>query len=80
MVNEEALKKVAKEQQYADANTIGGAQTPYRPPTITERLQKKLEYSRQEAQNSAKLEELCNLLAKNPDVARILDLIQEVGY
>lgn len=48
-----------------------------RPPRLRERVNNSLHHSQQAADRLQKLGELEYLLAKNPDVARILELVEE---
>lgn len=47
--------------------------------SLRDRANKQLRHIQQEAGRAERLLELCLLLDKNPDVARILDLMKEVG-
>ena len=55
------------------------AETPYCPPTLRERLQKQIHHSHKEQQTAWRAGELVELLNKNPEVARILELLEELG-
>ena len=50
-------------------------QTPD-PPTFMERVRQNLEHSRKEMRRADNLSELQYLLEKNPDMARILELLE----
>lgn len=56
-----------------------GLNDHYRPDTLSQRISARLVYAEQESRRAGSLNELRYLLDKNPDVARILDLIDEVG-
>ena len=47
--------------------------------TLTQRLQKSVDYHQQETTIADKRRELIYLLEKNPEIARILDLFDEIG-
>jgi hypothetical protein len=85
-MNWEQEKKI-KEQAMADAE-LSGVATPYgmlntnsldEPcrASLRERVESHLYRAKRESRNQTKLEELCKLLEKHPDVARILDLVEE---
>jgi hypothetical protein len=46
---------------------------------LTQRFRSKLQRSKREQRKSDQMEELLYLLDKNPEVARILDLIDTIG-
>lgn len=84
---EEQLKKALHAQQATTASAGQGgtmglksdrcADQPNRP-SLRERVHSQLYRAEKEARQVSKLEELRWLLDKNPDVARILDLLEEV--
>lgn len=93
--NEAKLKQMATEQQTARAydntkcnvgsGSLGGAmcmdqdKIPCRDPLI-ERVRSRFHRSASEGRKADRMNELLFLLEKNPEVARILDLVGEVEY
>ncbi len=69
------IQSAAVAEQYCDDPCAN----PYRPPTVLERIEKELSAHAQESRRVVKLEALHQLLAANPDVARILELKAELG-
>lgn len=63
----------------SDVMGMAGQLGRYTPPTFREQMGKRLEHAKAEGKKAGKLQELCILLDKNREVARILDLIEEVG-
>jgi hypothetical protein len=55
-----------------------GMDTEARRPSLMERVSGQLERGRIESARACRLDELKYLLDKNPEVARILDLIEDV--
>lgn len=93
-VEKEYLFHQARQAQEANCQTAGQASggivgglytaneccdTPYRPPSTRERIEKEIVAHQHEAKRIAQLTELWNLLIKYPDVARILELKAELG-
>jgi hypothetical protein len=89
-MREEELKKLAYEaERAARTNPVGdsaigsGAQTAQcgRPMenSLRERLERNLHRARREGHRQHRLEELVFLLDKNPEIARILDLVEDLG-
>ena len=60
---------------------VGGGEIGYEPvrPSFRESLDKLKYHALEQSRKAEKLIELTDLLDKHPDVARILDLIEEVG-
>jgi hypothetical protein len=80
-IDEEVLVKMKAEAAQCAANTVGSGilgMTP-KPSSLRERLRSNLSYARRQAQKREQMEELEYLLDKHPEVARILDLLEEVG-
>lgn len=85
---QEAKLKEAAQQQCATpygeatAKSMGGAigcdTAQSARPSLRERVSMDLHRSMREVRKRDRLEELSYLLDKNPDIARILDLIEEV--
>ena len=50
-----------------------------RRATLSERVSNRLYRAQQEAYKAERLAELARLLEKNPEIARILDLVEELG-
>ena len=48
-------------------------------PTLRDRLKTRIERASQEQRKIRKADELMDLLCKNPDVARILELVEELN-
>ncbi|MES2136110.1 MAG: hypothetical protein V4502_03495 [Pseudomonadota bacterium] len=48
-------------------------------PPFRDRLQNRLHHARREAEKANRIEELLYLLDKQPEVARILELVEAVG-
>lgn len=71
---EQRLRKEA----YSAAEA-GCAMSPGRP-SLRERVAVELAAAKQEARRAARLEELDGLLGKHPDIARILDLVDEMRW
>lgn len=61
------------------AGTLNGY-SPLSKQSLVERVNKQLDASQSEINRSYKLHELAVLLNKHPEVARILDLLEEVKY
>lgn len=92
---EAKLKQMASEQQtgrsYDNAKCdvgsgfLGGAmcmdqdKTPCRDPLI-ERVRSRFHRSASEGRKADRMNRLLHLLEKNPEVAEILDLVEEVKY
>lgn len=76
---EQTKKDCGQVGQAVNAATIESLNKEYRP-SLHDRVQKQLAHSREEIKRCEKLAELNRLLTKNPEVARILDLIDEVRY
>lgn len=68
--------------QYLNHGGLVGSQSEYKQryfPTILEKLEKE-NYSIKDILNRReKVQELTSLLSQNPDIARILDLMRELG-
>jgi hypothetical protein len=47
-------------------------------PTLRDRLKKQIDHFAQEERRASKANELVDLLEKNPDVARILELVEDL--
>jgi len=69
--------KMQAEANQAQAGTVGNA-TPLRE-SWTGRFRSRLGHSMQESRRAEQLNELLYLLDKHPEIARILDLVDEVG-
>lgn len=63
----------------AGASTLSQDCTNPAGPSLTERLQYQRRRAREQARNASNLDELIYLLDKNPEVARILELLKQVG-
>jgi hypothetical protein len=81
---EQKLKAMAEQQQYMSAGaTLGGqiatpmVDEPSRA-SLRERVAMDLGRARRESRKLDRLSELEYLLGKNPEIARILDLIEDV--
>ena len=77
---ERAIKEKVAELDKLQSCTMGmanEANQAYRPPSLLDNINKQLSYAQQEARKCDKLQELKFLLEKNPEIARILDLIEE---
>ncbi len=77
---EEMPPRVAHDTLAQSSGILYGSALEPARPNIRERVAKQLEYSQTEARKVGRLRELSRLLEKNPDVARILDLVEEVRY
>lgn len=83
---EAMLKEMAARQ--AARNECGEATQAYgaiggldkcAKPSLTERLRASQKLAQQQARKAESLAELAHLLGKNPELARILDLLDSVG-
>jgi hypothetical protein len=80
---EAKLKDMAQgmmEQAQASTQGCCGKQGNLAMPTLRERLRKQREYAEGQVDTAMKLTELEHLLNANPDVARILELLEQVKY
>ncbi len=80
-MNEEQLKQAAYEQQ-AKYGTVGGATQECAMPardSLTQGFRAQASRLRRDQHKLDQLNELTYLLDKNPEVARILDLIDAIG-
>ena len=72
-----------RKNQYRGGGYANGvriyADTMAAMPTLRERTEKALYHAAGQARRAEALGELIDLLDKNPDVARILDLVEIVG-
>lgn len=70
------------DRPYQTTGVLGTAYDSPEPcrPSLRERVTSHLYRARKEADTRNRLEELQFLLDKNPDIARILDLIEDVRY
>ncbi len=62
---------------YGLSNAILAEKERYHPSHL-DRIEKSLAYAKQEARKVQRMERLAELLRKNPEVAEILDLLEEV--
>lgn len=62
----------------ADVGILTNATSEPCRPSLAERVRLDLNRARQESVKASRLEELNMLLSKHPDVARILDLLEDV--
>lgn len=78
---------IAEKQAYADMTKCGGLsgdtsmyhhQTQARMPSLRERVESARYRADKAARNKENMMELGRLLDKNPDVARILDLVKQL--
>lgn len=60
-------------------NTTPAVDYDYRPPSLQAQLEKRVAHAQQEVRRAAKSAELIGLLDNHPEVARILDLVRELG-
>ena len=85
MHEQEAKLKATQEKQYTAQTpaigTLGGyaLDEPARPP-VRQRVEMAAHRANQSARQLEQLRELANLLDKNPDIGRILDLYELVRY
>lgn len=70
--------KQAEDYIRQQANDQLSSRTGHRP-TLRDRLKRQLEHSQQEQSRSKRASELHGLLCKHEDVARILELKEELG-
>jgi len=82
---EEKLKEMAQAQAKTTSTPygamLGGQALDYEPPCRTplrERVAMDLRRAIQDSRKAKRLAELDGLLGKNPEIARILDLVEEV--
>jgi hypothetical protein len=82
--NESVLKAMAENQQQARSRVLGedcgvlGTGKLYRP-TMRDRLKCHIVGIEEQHGKLEKMNELFALLEKNPDIARILELVEELG-
>lgn len=77
------IKRSIYAQEACDTQgMVGGAlgSTKTAVSSLRDRLAERVDGSRRERRRAEKLEELVYLLDKNPEIARILDLFEEVGH
>ena len=72
-----ALAEAEKRLHENTANCYQEVAPPCRP-SLQERVGMDLDRARRESRKREHLEELAHLLAKNPEMARILDLLDDV--
>ena len=86
MTNEQIdlIESIARQGREGVNLDCGQASTPSSlncsPPPLAFQVKKGLEHAAQESWRLGQHQELNALLQKNPDVARILDLIKILGY
>lgn len=68
----------AAQTQEQEARAMGMIGQLHRP-SLRDRLKRTIEAAEQEQSRARKANELYDLLAKNPEVARILELLEDLG-
>lgn len=77
LIKEEAARAHMYAGQTQAADLCGSNERPARPG-LRDRVGRQFREARDNAEKANRLDELCFLLDKNPEVARILDLIEIV--
>lgn len=79
-MNEEKMKAMAaREANGASIGNCAGVARDTDAPSLRQRIKSQLRRAQDEARKENALHELEYLLDKNPEVARILDLLDQIG-
>lgn len=74
-----AQKEAAEKAQAIFLQTGAAGPTANSRSTLRDRLKRQIERSHEEQHRVRRADELYDLLCKHPEVARILELIEEIG-